>query len=105
MLLKCQHFNTLSVEVYFTRIGYFTWRVSDCEELVGGFACLIDNSVRRFVGFIEVFQKKINGRNLLFTTKIKSFTTKFTTKKHRMQENSLEPSGNANAAFNTVYSV
>ena len=21
--------------VYFTRIGEFTWRVSDCEELVG----------------------------------------------------------------------
>ena len=25
----------LGVEVYFTRIGDFTWRVSDCEELVG----------------------------------------------------------------------
>ena len=26
----------LGVEVYFTRIRGFTWRVSDCEELVGG---------------------------------------------------------------------
>ena len=25
----------LGVEVYFTRIGDFNWRVSDCEELVG----------------------------------------------------------------------
>ena len=25
----------LGVEVYFTRIGDFTWRVSDCEGLVG----------------------------------------------------------------------
>jgi len=25
----------LGVEVYFTRIGDFTWRGSDCEELVG----------------------------------------------------------------------
>ena len=24
------------VEVFFTRTGDFTWRVSDCEELVGG---------------------------------------------------------------------
>jgi hypothetical protein len=24
----------LGVEVYFTRIGEFTWRQSDCEELV-----------------------------------------------------------------------
>jgi len=31
----CQHFYTLGVEVYFTRIWDFTWRVSDCEELVG----------------------------------------------------------------------
>jgi len=31
----CQHFYTLGVEVYFTRIGDFTWRVSDCEEIVG----------------------------------------------------------------------
>ena len=28
----------LGVEVYFTRIGDFTWRVSDCEELVGGYS-------------------------------------------------------------------
>ena len=26
------------VAVCFTRIGDFTWRVSDCEELVGGFS-------------------------------------------------------------------
>ena len=32
-----QHLYTLSVEVCFTRIGDFTWRVSDCEELSGGF--------------------------------------------------------------------
>jgi len=25
----------VGVKVYFTRSGYFTWRVSDCEELVG----------------------------------------------------------------------
>jgi len=35
MLLKCQHFYTLGVEVYFTRIRDFTWRVPDCEELSG----------------------------------------------------------------------
>ena len=35
MLLKCQHFYTLGVEVYFTRIRDFTWRLSDCEELAG----------------------------------------------------------------------
>jgi len=23
--------------LYFTRIGDFTWRVTDCEELVGGY--------------------------------------------------------------------
>ena len=32
----CQHFNTIDVEVCFTRIWGFTWRVYDCEELVGG---------------------------------------------------------------------
>ena len=31
----CKHFYTLGVEVKFTRIGDFTWRVSDCEELAG----------------------------------------------------------------------
>ena len=35
MYLKCQNFYTLGVEEYFTKSGYFTWRVSDCEELVG----------------------------------------------------------------------
>ena len=30
----CQHFNTIDVEVCYTRSGDFTWRVSDCEELV-----------------------------------------------------------------------
>jgi len=35
MFLKCQNFYTLGVEEYFTKSGYFTWRVSDCEELVG----------------------------------------------------------------------
>ena len=29
----CQGFNTIDVEVCFTRNGDFTWRVSDCEEL------------------------------------------------------------------------
>ena len=36
MFLKCQNFYTLGVEEYFTKTGYFTWRVSDCEELLGG---------------------------------------------------------------------
>ena len=31
----CQHLYTLCVEVKFTRTGDFTWRVFDCEELVG----------------------------------------------------------------------
>jgi len=35
MFLKCQNFYTLGVEEYFTKSGDFTWRVSDCEELVG----------------------------------------------------------------------
>ena len=35
MSTNSQHFNTIDVEVCFTRNGDFTWRVSDCEELVG----------------------------------------------------------------------
>ncbi len=31
----CQHLYTLGVEMDFTRNGDFTWRASDCEELVG----------------------------------------------------------------------
>ncbi len=31
----CQQLYTLGVEMDFTRNGDFTWRVSDCEELVG----------------------------------------------------------------------
>jgi hypothetical protein len=38
MFLKCQNFYTLGVEEYFTKTGDFTWRVSDCEELVGGYS-------------------------------------------------------------------
>ncbi|RTZ90585.1 MAG: hypothetical protein DSY93_04550, partial [SAR324 cluster bacterium] len=34
MFLKCQNFYTLGDEEYFTKTGYFTWRVSDCEELL-----------------------------------------------------------------------
>ena len=30
----CQHLYTLGVEVKFTRMWDFTWKVSDCEELV-----------------------------------------------------------------------
>ena len=30
----CQHLYTLGVEMDFTRNGDFTWRASDCEELV-----------------------------------------------------------------------
>ena len=30
----CQQLYTLGVEMDFTRNGDFTWRVSDCEELV-----------------------------------------------------------------------
>jgi len=33
--LKFQNFYTLDVEEYFTKSGYFTWIVSDCEELAG----------------------------------------------------------------------
>ena len=38
----------LGVEVYFTRIGDFTWRMSDCEELSGGYLeclCLCEELV------------------------------------------------------------
>ena len=31
----CQQLYTLGVEMDFTRNGDFTWRVPDCEELVG----------------------------------------------------------------------
>ena len=31
----CQHLYTLCVEGNFQECGNFTWRVSDCEELVG----------------------------------------------------------------------
>ena len=34
-ITSCQHFYTLGGGC-FTRIGDFTWRVSDCEELSGG---------------------------------------------------------------------
>jgi hypothetical protein len=40
---------------------------------------------------------------LIFTTKIKSFTTNFTTKKHRKQEDSLETLGNNNLLDTSVY--
>jgi len=43
------------------------------------------------------------GYFLLFTTKIKSFTTNFTTKKHRKQENSLEFLGNNKLLKPCVY--
>jgi len=32
----CQHFYTLGVEVYFTRIGDFTWRVVWLWRISGG---------------------------------------------------------------------
>ena len=35
MFAICQHLHTFGEEGKFTRIGDFTWRVSDCEELVG----------------------------------------------------------------------
>ena len=35
MSTVCQHLYTLGAVVCFTRIGDFTWRVSDCEELGG----------------------------------------------------------------------
>ena len=35
MSTVCQHLYTLGAVVCFTRIGDFTWRVSDCGELVG----------------------------------------------------------------------
>ena len=34
MSTVCQHLYTLGAVVCFTRIGDFTWRVSDCEVLV-----------------------------------------------------------------------
>ena len=40
---------------------------------------------------------------LIFTTKIKTVTTKFTTKKQRKQENSLENLGNTNLIDTSVY--
>ena len=36
MFLICQNFYTLGVEEYITNSVYFTWRVSEREELVGG---------------------------------------------------------------------
>ena len=35
MFTSCQQLYTFGVEVKFTRTGDFTWRVSDCEEIVG----------------------------------------------------------------------
>jgi len=35
MFTICQDYYAFGVEVYFTRMWDFTWRVSDCEELVG----------------------------------------------------------------------
>jgi len=50
----CQQLYTLGVEMDFTRIGDFTWRVSDCEELVG---TITGDNV---FGFMElVFFKRI----------------------------------------------
>ena len=40
MSTNSQHFNTIDVEVCFTRNGDFTWRVSDCEKLSGGYFTL-----------------------------------------------------------------
>jgi len=34
----CQHFYTLGVEVYFTRIGDFTWRVVWLWKISGGYS-------------------------------------------------------------------
>ena len=34
MYTMCQRLYTFGLEVKFTRVGDFTWRVSDCEELV-----------------------------------------------------------------------
>ena len=35
MSTRCQHFKTIDVQVCFTMCVDFTWRVSNCEELVG----------------------------------------------------------------------
>jgi hypothetical protein len=35
MFTICQDYYAFGVEVYFTRMWDSTWRVSDCEELVG----------------------------------------------------------------------
>jgi len=36
MFTKCQDFYTLGVEIKFKKeVGILTWRVSDCEDLVG----------------------------------------------------------------------
>ena len=53
MFLKCQNFYTLGVEEYFTKTGDFTWRVSDCEELVG------DKFLNRFM--TDYFTQKIHS--------------------------------------------
>jgi len=37
----CQDLYTLCGEVCFQKCGDFTWRVSDCEELVGIFAAAL----------------------------------------------------------------
>ena len=37
MSTKCQHLYTFGEEVYCTRIWEFTWWLSDCEELSGGY--------------------------------------------------------------------
>ena len=35
MFTKCQQFYTLGVRCILQECGDFTWRMSDCEELVG----------------------------------------------------------------------
>ena len=48
MFTSCQHYYPFGVEVKFTRMWGFTWRLSDCEELSGGYLeclCLCEELV------------------------------------------------------------
>jgi len=52
----------------FTRIGDFTWRVSDCEELVGV------THRRWWVGIMKIVAK-VNGKDVLLGIYTLRFTT------------------------------
>ena len=37
-----EHHWYMQYQLYFTKLGYFTWKVSECEELVGDTHRLVD---------------------------------------------------------------